>query len=311
MTRIVLVDEHNAHNPQINCDNGKSVKHNSKNIFQSFELKTEAKNILSLGAAGSAATVIQVSTFMWLRTVMHYQYYHGGTFRTSFDTLYKEGGIRRLHKGLGIALLYVPACRFGDIVANMGTVRYMDINKDTSDMSLSSKTFCGTLVAGTWRVAISPIDMLKNSLQVNGHQAVSTLRNKIKSHGAKVLYNGSGATFVTCVSRDYPWFITYNYLNRYFDTHHKDLTKTQTVMKNAFVGLAACTITDTVTNGFQIVKTVRQVHTDKISYRDTIDMIIKKDGIRGLLCRGLGTRIIGNGIQGMTFSVLWKLISTN
>jgi hypothetical protein len=35
--------------------------------------------------------------------------------------------------------------------------------------------------------------------------------------------------------------------------------------------------------------------------------IIKKDGLSGLFGRGLGTKLITNGIQGILFSVLWRL----
>ena len=40
----------------------------------------------------------------------------------------------------------------------------------------------------------------------------------------------------------------------------------------------------------------------------TVKSIIKKDGILGLFGRGLQTRIITNGIQGMLFTVCWKYI---
>ena len=36
-------------------------------------------------------------------------------------------------------------------------------------------------------------------------------------------------------------------------------------------------------------------------------MIIEKEGISGLFLRGLGTKLISNGIQGVLFSVLWRL----
>jgi hypothetical protein len=36
--------------------------------------------------------------------------------------------------------------------------------------------------------------------------------------------------------------------------------------------------------------------------------VIKEDGIGGLMGRGLQTKIITNGMQGLMFSVLWKLI---
>ena len=35
--------------------------------------------------------------------------------------------------------------------------------------------------------------------------------------------------------------------------------------------------------------------------------IIEKEGVQGLFLRGLGTKLITNGIQGILFSVLWRL----
>lgn len=37
-------------------------------------------------------------------------------------------------------------------------------------------------------------------------------------------------------------------------------------------------------------------------------MITEKDGLAGLFGRGLRTRIIANGFQGLTFSVIWKAL---
>jgi len=35
--------------------------------------------------------------------------------------------------------------------------------------------------------------------------------------------------------------------------------------------------------------------------------IIAADGVSGLLTRGLTTKILSNGLQGLMFSVLWRL----
>ncbi|VBB19022.1 hypothetical protein YASMINEVIRUS_1554 [Yasminevirus sp. GU-2018] len=272
------------------------------------DAKQELKELIKISLSGSVATVAQVCSFMWMRTIMNHQYYHGGTFKSTFNTLYKEGGVRRLYKGFGVTLLYVPMCRFGDILTNVGTVRYLNSNPETKDLSFSTKTFCGTLLAGVWRVGISPIDAVKNSLQVNGRNATKILRDKIKTHGMRVMYHGSPMTFMTCVTRDYPWFTTYNYLNLYFDTNHKNLTKTQSVVKNAFTGLVASGVTDALTNSLQIVKIIRQTQSDKISYQKIVEHVVQKDGVVGLFIRGLKTRLLTNGIQGMMFSVLWNLM---
>ena len=45
-----------------------------------------------------------------------------------------------------------------------------------------------------------------------------------------------------------------------------------------------------------------------ISYSKTVQLVLAKDGKKGLLGRGLKTRIMANGMQGLIFSVLWKYI---
>jgi hypothetical protein len=49
--------------------------------------------------------VVQVSTLMWIRTAMNYQYRHGTSTTEALKALYKEGGIPRLYRGLVPALL--------------------------------------------------------------------------------------------------------------------------------------------------------------------------------------------------------------
>ena len=36
--------------------------------------------------------------------------------------------------------------------------------------------------------------------------------------------------------------------------------------------------------------------------------VVREDGVIGLLGRGLKTRILANGLQGLLFSILWKLL---
>jgi hypothetical protein len=51
---------------------------------------------------------------------------------------------------------------------------------------------------------------------------------------------------------------------------------------------------------------VRQTSEGDISYTEAAQQIIKKDGINGLLFRGLETKLITNGIQSIMFSILWR-----
>ena len=53
-------------------------------------------------------------------------------------------------------------------------------------------------------------------------------------------------------------------------------------------------------------KTYRQTSNTNISYVQCAKNVIEQDGIAGLMGRGLKTRILANGTQGLMFSVLWK-----
>jgi hypothetical protein len=55
------------------------------------------------------------------------------------------------------------------------------------------------------------------------------------------------------------------------------------------------------------VKTYRQVNETQIGYLDAARKVIETDGFLGFLGRGLKTRILANGLQGLMFSILWKL----
>jgi hypothetical protein len=48
------------------------------------------------------------------------------------------------------------------------------------------------------------------------------------------------------------------------------------------------------------------VNETRISYLNAARAVIAVDGVKGLFGRGLKTRILANGLQGLMFSVLWK-----
>lgn len=100
------------------------------------------------------------------------------------------------------------------------------------------------------------------------------------------------------------WFGTYNQLDKSLP---EPKTFGQQILRQAFIGFVASVISDTVSNSLRVVKTYRQVNETRISYFDAARAVIATDGVRGLLGRGLKTRIIANGCQGVMFSVLWKL----
>lgn len=128
---------------------------------------------------------------------------------------------------------------------------------------------------------------------------------KFRATGPSTFFQGaiaaSGATFVG----HYPWFFTYNFLNanlpRYDDTVRK-------LARSALIGFCASAISDTCSNSIRVLKVYKQANTEHVSYREAFTRVLKEDGWGGLLGRGLQTKIVANGLQGLMFSVLWKLI---
>jgi hypothetical protein len=99
------------------------------------------------------------------------------------------------------------------------------------------------------------------------------------------------------------WFGTYNHLDANLPQGH---TIAEKLIRQAFIGFVASAVSDTVSNSLRVVKTYRQVNETKISYSSAARAVVSADGITGLLGRGLKTRILANGLQGLMFSVLWK-----
>lgn len=96
-----------------------------------------------------------------------------------------------------------------------------------------------------------------------------------------------------------------NYLQETLPRYN-DLPKK--LARNAFIGFVSSAISDTISNSIRVIKTYRQANEVKISYPAAVREVVAKDGWLGLFGRGLSTRIIANGMQGLLFSVLWKMI---
>lgn len=63
-----------------------------------------------------------------------------------------------------------------------------------------------------------------------------------------------------------------------------------------------------VADGLGLTRFLSQTAEENLSYTDAIQGIIKSDGIQGLLGRGLGTRLVTNGLQVL---ILIKFLSSN
>eukprot|EP01147_Barroeca_monosierra_P006149 gene6149-7400_t len=257
------------------------------------------KRALGGGGAGAAAMVTQVGTLMWLRTTMNYQYRYGTNTATAIKSLYKQGGVFRFYKGIGPALLQGPLSRFGDTAANTGVLTLLDSYETTRHLPIAVKTVAASGAAALWRVVLMPIDTVKTVMQVEGHDGLNKLRAKVKAGGPGVVFHGSLAALSATFVGHYPWFATFNYLNA---TIPEAQDKWGKLGRRALIGFCASLVSDTTSNSIRVTKVTKQAHTEPVTYVQAVREVVSKDGITGLLFRGLGTRLIANGMQGMMFS---------
>lgn len=280
-----------------------STTTNSDSVISGVLAKAK-KEALSSGLPGMAAMAIQVSSLMWLRTTVNYQYRYGSTMTTALQTLYGQGGIARFYKGYTFALIQAPLSRFGDTAANAGMLSVLNELPQTANWPLAVKTACASVTAGFMRIGLMPIDTVKTVLQVEGSNGWNVLRSKLAERGPSILFHGSIATSLATFVGHYPWFVTYNYLNRMLPVPASTDTK-KILVRSAAIGFTASVVSDTVSNSIRVIKTTRQ--TSNASYSESILHVLEKDGWRGLFGRGLKTKIVTNGMQGLMFSVLWKV----
>ncbi|EJD03232.1 mitochondrial carrier [Fomitiporia mediterranea MF3/22] len=269
-----------------------------------FDLGKALKSALGGGLSGAAAMVLQVLTLMPLRTVMNYQYRYGTSTTQAIHTLYHDGGWTRYYQGLTAALIQGPVSRFGDTAANVGILALLKGNKYLRKLPSLIKTVFAGIAAAVFRIFLTPVDTVKTTMQTQGKDGLKILRNRIKTHGIGTLWYGALATAAATFVGYYPWFGTYNFLDENLPL---PTTLVQKLLRQALIGFCASVISDSVSNSLRVVKTYRQVNATQISYTAAARAVIATDGLKGLFGRGLKTRIIANGLQGLMFSILWKL----
>ena len=252
---------------------------------------------------------IQVTTLMWLRTTMNYQYRYGTTTTQALKTLYSQGGVRRFYRGYAPALFQGPLSRFGDTAANAGTIALLDSFGGTRDLPTVAKSMAASGMAAAFRIMLMPIDACKTILQVEGGQGLRILKQKMKLGGPTVIFHGALATAGATYVGHFPWFFTNNQLNVLIPHPEPSDPKWHTFARNGFIGFAASAVSDTASNSIRVVKTTKQTSITPISYPQALKDIIAKDGVIGLFGRGLKTRLLTNGLQGMLFNVLWRDLS--
>jgi len=268
-------------------------------------LQKAAKRAGQGGLAGAAAMAINVCSLMWMRTTINYQYRYGTTTTEAFKTLYKEGGIPRFYRGVVPALMQGPLSRFGDTAANTGTIAALEAWEFTAALPVAFKTVAASVAAAGFRILLMPIDTVKTTMQVEGKDGLKKLMAKFRVAGPSTFFQGALASASATFVGHYPWFFVYNYLSetlpRYEETHKK-------LARSALIGFCSSAVSDTCSNSIRVLKVYKQANSEQITYSETLKRVIKEDGIAGLFGRGLKTKIMANGMQGLMFSVLWKLI---
>ena len=139
-------------------------------------------------------------------------------------------------------------------------------------------------------------------MQVTGK--FSSVVDKVKIAGPFALYNGSIAAASATFVGHYPWFFTYNFLSETIPEPQDDPLKK--LGRRAILGFCSSAVSDTCSNSIRVCKVYKQSYPEQISYPQVVKNVIQESGIRGLMFRGLETKILANGLQGILFSILWK-----
>ena len=156
---------------------------------------------------------------------------------------------------------------------------------------------------------LMPIDTCKTVLQIENKKGLTQLLSKVRNGHIHLLYSGALANALSSFIGHYPWFYTYNLLSK-----NEALIESipWATGRNALIGFMSSIVSDTVANSMRVIKTSKQAlgsTRSSITYAETISLILAVDGWRGLLGRGLKTRILGNALQSILFTVVWRGLS--
>lgn len=243
---------------------------------------------------------------MWLQTTVSNQYRSGKPTWTALKTLWGQGGIRRLYSGYSATLLHGTFARFGDTAANAGMLTLFDSREDLKDLPVGIKMLGASCVAASWRAFLTPIEHFRMNMQTRGvDKGLGNVKGRVGRLGVRSLYHGSMALGFASVAQHFPWFCTFSWLNANVPMV-EDGREGLKMVRHGCMGFASSFVSDWTSNFFKIMATIRITSKRKVSYLDAGKRIWEKDGVLGLFTRGLKTRIVSNGCQGLVFAVVWK-----
>merc|ERR1711957_851415 len=114
-------------------------------------------------------------------------------------------------------------------------------------------------------------------------------------------------TAVASIVGSYPWYFVFNALQESIPMAPAGVIWMK-LLRNALCGFGATCVSDCVSNVIRVLKTTVQTSEVSITYTEAAKQVIDKEGVLGLVTRGLGTRLMTNGIQASLFSVVWKVL---
>jgi hypothetical protein len=257
-----------------------------------------SQDILKSSFAGSSAGIIQLTSLFWLKTITKHQYRHGTSLYKSTFQLYQEKDILRFYRGFTPNLIKTSFGKFGDAALytyfHQPQFDYLSNEKRSSYIALASSFI---------KINLMPFDNYTNMSQVRGREGLSIMKQKLHRDGLHVLYNGSTAYFLSNFLGNASWFYTLDFLNSKFYLNGE---KKDDIKKNLIIGFGCSTVSDVITNPIRILKTYKQSNTVNISYSEALREIMKSKGLGNFYFRGLGTKLILNGLNSSMFLVLWK-----
>lgn len=270
------------------------------------KMQTANEIALRNGLYGAVAGSVQVISLMWLRTIVNYQYRYGVSTLEAIHHLYKEGGIARFYRGMPFALLQNPLMKFGAVAANEGSKVLVSQCLGGTDPSPALTSSLGTIFSILWKLFLVPIETVKTVLQVDGSAGLARLMEEIYAGNIQRLYRGSWETILSTTFSHYPWFYVHNLLDQRLQ---RSADSRLLIVRSAFIGFVASAVSDCISNALRVLKTLRQtIGDDNAAFQTILSQLYREQGLLGLAGRGLGTRIIANGLQSVVFVVAWKLI---
>ena len=232
------------------------------------------------------------------------------TSPSSFDVVLcharAAGGIPRLYSGVQFALIHAPLSRFVSTAANDGVAALLQ----HLHWGPGREVVVAALTVGCFRMLLMPIDTCKTVMQIEGRGGLAQILAQVRRGRASALYAGAVANAASSILGHYPWFYIHNLLSR-----NQALARTVSwaTGRNALIGFVSSIVSDTVANFMRVIKTTKQslgsVRSDAVTYAEAVSVILAADGLRGLFCRGLQTRLLGNAIQSVLFTVVWRGLS--